>query len=192
MVSSLKCECSNRYEMDINSISDFNEINMFFDEQVKKGIYLEEQAIRPYYVWTDGKDYKEYYATKWYKCMACGCLWEFKFPDFPAKGFVKKYVDGIYSGTVIVNNNEESKTADIVIKSKRNNSVYYMFSDEIFIHDEKNKSIGLPADLNVVGFCDMYYQHDELYVIVATNKGYDYVYILDEEDNSIKKRGLTK
>lgn len=192
MVSSLKCECCNRYETDINSINAFNEIKSFFDEQVINGIYLEEQVIRPYYVWTDDKEHIEYYATKWYRCMVCGCLWEFNYPDFPAKGFVKKYVDGIYSGTVIINNNEESKTADLVLKSKRNNNVYYMFSDEIFIHGEKNKSISIPMDNSIICFCDMYYVQDELLVVVATNKDYDYIYVLDEESNSIKKSGLTK
>ena len=28
--------------------------------------------------------------------ICCGCLWEFKYPDFPAKGFVRKFADGIY------------------------------------------------------------------------------------------------
>ncbi len=33
----------------------------------------------------------------------------------------------------------------------------------------------------------MYYVQDELLVVVATNKDYDYIYVLDEESNSIKK-----
>ena len=44
MVSSLTCECCNRYETDINSVNSFNEIKLFFDEQVKIGVYLEEQV----------------------------------------------------------------------------------------------------------------------------------------------------
>ncbi len=39
----------------------------------------------------------KWYATKWYKCNSCGCLWEFNYPDFPAKGFVKKYENGKYT-----------------------------------------------------------------------------------------------
>lgn len=30
----------------------------------------------------------EWYANKWYRCNKCGTLWEFNYPDFPAKGFV--------------------------------------------------------------------------------------------------------
>ncbi len=192
MVSSLKCECCSRYETEINSINVFNEIKMFFDDQVKNGVYLEEQVIRPYYVWIDDKEHLEYYATKWYRCTVCGCLWEFNYPDFPAKGFVKKYVDGVYTGTYIINNNAKSKKADLVLKSKRNNNVYYMFSDEIFIHCEKNKSISIPVDKNIICFYDMYYVQEELFVVVSTNMDYDYIYVLDEEKKILQKRGLTK
>ena len=36
------------------------------------------------------------YADKWYKCKCCGTLWEFLYPDFPMKGFVRKFPDGKY------------------------------------------------------------------------------------------------
>lgn len=191
MVSSLTCECCNRYETDINSVNSFNEIKLFFDEQVKIGVYLEEQVLKPYYVWEDDKEHIEYYATKWYRCMVCGCLWEIKYPDFPSKGFVKKYDDGIYTGTIVINNNEKSKKADIVLKSKLNDNVYYMFSDEIFIHGD-NKSITIPLDSNAICFYDMYYVQDELFIVVSTNKDYDYLYVLDEKRMILQKRGLTK
>ena len=35
-----------------------------------------------------------------YKCNVCGCLWEFEYPDFPAKGFVRKFENGKYARTV--------------------------------------------------------------------------------------------
>ena len=192
MVSSLKCECCNRYETDINSIDMFNETKLYFDEQVKKSHFIEEEVLIPYYVWEDDKEYIEPYATKWYRCKICGCLWEFKYPDFPSKGFVKKYVDGNYTGTVRINNNEEAKKADRVLKSKRNNNVYYLFSDELFIHGDNNKSISVPVHSNIVCFSDMYYVKDEIFVVASTNLDYNYIYILDEESMTIQKKGLTK
>ena len=42
------------------------------------------------------KDEYKWYADKWYKCKCCGTLWEFSYPDFPAKGFVRKFEDGVY------------------------------------------------------------------------------------------------
>ena len=42
------------------------------------------------------KDEYKWYADKWYKCKCCGTLWEFRYPDFPAKGFVRKFEDGVY------------------------------------------------------------------------------------------------
>ena len=39
-----------------------------------------------------------WYADKWYRCNACGTLWEFQYPNFPAAGEVRKFEDGIYPG----------------------------------------------------------------------------------------------
>jgi len=63
----------------------------FFEEQVKKGVFIEIPVERPYYIGyaANGKAFK-WYADKWYKCLACGVLWEFKYPDFPAVGAVRK------------------------------------------------------------------------------------------------------
>ena len=36
MVQTLKCECDERYEAEINSISLLKEINLFFSEQIEK------------------------------------------------------------------------------------------------------------------------------------------------------------
>jgi len=96
MVWKLKCECEKRYETKINSLSLFNEIEAFFECETEKGIYKDVPVSLPHYIWTDEKDTKEWYATKWYKCNICDCLWEFDYPDFPAKGFVRKFPNGIY------------------------------------------------------------------------------------------------
>ena len=93
------------------------------------------------------------------------------------------------NNAVIKNN---GKKPDIVVESKRNDNIYYMFSDEIFIYGDNNKSISVPTDFGALCFYDMYYVHDELYIVVATNKDYDYIYVLDEEDMIINKRGCTK
>lgn len=70
----------------------------FFSEQVDKGIFSDVEVAEPYYTGYSQMQKKEvkWYATKWYKCVRCGCLWEFKYPDFPAKGFVRKFEDGKY------------------------------------------------------------------------------------------------
>ena len=46
----------------------------------------------PYYIGCSSNGIKmEWYADKWYKCLECGVLWEFVYPDFPAQGSVRKY-----------------------------------------------------------------------------------------------------
>ena len=74
----------------------FQELKEFFDSQVKAGIFIEEDVKIPFYIWKGNGEEKEWYATKWYKCLQCSCLWEFDYPDFPASGFVRKFDDGIY------------------------------------------------------------------------------------------------
>lgn len=86
----IKCECSERIGSVINSYQLYEEIKMFFEEQVKEGRFSEVPVEKPY---CNGFEWK---ADKWYKCICCGCLWEFKYPDFLAKGFVRKFADGIY------------------------------------------------------------------------------------------------
>ena len=76
----IKCECRERIGSLINSYQLYEEIKRFSEVEVGK----------PY---CNGFEWK---ADKWYKCNCCGCLWEFKYPDFPAKGFVRKFSDGIY------------------------------------------------------------------------------------------------
>lgn len=96
MVCQLNCDCEAREEIIINSITIFKEITKFFDMQVQKGIFIEEQPVFPFYTWKEKERSEEWFATKWYRCKVCGCLWEFNYPDFPAKGFVRKFPDGVY------------------------------------------------------------------------------------------------
>lgn len=188
MVQTLKCECDERYEAEINSISLLKEINLFFSEQIEKKIFVEEKVISPYYVWKEKGESTEYYASKWYRCNICGCLWEIKYPDFPAKGFVRKFKDGKYNGTITINNDEAPKKADVIVRSQRNNNVYYMFSDEIFVHGYMDRSIGIPLENDNKRFRDMYYIEDELCITVSINDDCIVVYVLDEDDLLLRKK----
>ena len=96
MVWNLTCDCDERVEVNITTIIEFKEVKAFFSEQVKKEIFEEEIPQKPFYVWEGNDRRKEWFASKWYRCLKCGCLWEVNYPDFPAKGFVRKFSDGIY------------------------------------------------------------------------------------------------
>lgn len=96
MVWELNCECEERIETTIDSLRTFKDVKAFFEEQVQRKVFSEEVPQMPYYVWREGERVKEWFATKWYRCNVCGCLWELNYPDFPAKGFVRKFSDGIY------------------------------------------------------------------------------------------------
>lgn len=91
MVSLINCDCDERIGIKINSWKQFEELKNFFEDQVKKGIFIEIPVEKPYYIGygMDGKAMK-WYADKWYKCLKCGVLWEFVYPDFPAQGSVRK------------------------------------------------------------------------------------------------------
>lgn len=93
----MNCDCNERVGIEINSVKLFKELKAFFREQVNKGIFLEVPVETPHYIGYDiyGKAIK-WYANKWYRCKDCGTLWEFQYPDFPAKGFVRKFGDGVY------------------------------------------------------------------------------------------------
>ena len=97
----IKCDCDERIGIEINSYQLFLELKTFFEEQVKKGIFLDVPVEKPYFQGYNlpldeiRNEYK-WYADKWYKCRSCGNLWEFKYPDFPAKGFVRKFKEGQY------------------------------------------------------------------------------------------------
>lgn len=96
MVWKLDCDCDERMEMNITSFKEIEKVKEFFRQQVKQGIFVEESPQKPYYVWKENGRVKEWFACKWYRCLKCGCLWEVNYPDFPAKGFIRKFADGIY------------------------------------------------------------------------------------------------
>lgn len=96
MVRKLNCKCKERKEITIDSIKKFKEITTFFEKQVQDNIFREEIPKLPYYTWSEGDRVREWFATKWYGCNVCGCLWEITYPDFPANGFVRKFNNGIY------------------------------------------------------------------------------------------------
>lgn len=87
----IKCDCNERTVIKINSWKQFEELKGFFEEQVEKGLFFEIPVERPYYIGysADGEAMK-WYADKWYKCLECDALWEFIYPDFPAKGSVRR------------------------------------------------------------------------------------------------------
>ena len=90
----IKCDCSERIGIKINSWKLFEELKDFFEEQVKQGVFVDVPVGKPYCVGyhNDGTT-REWYADKWYQCRCCGVLWEFKYPDFPAQGEVKKLLE---------------------------------------------------------------------------------------------------
>lgn len=96
MVYTVNCECDEMVGSEINSINLFNKLKAFFEDQVKRGIYKDNPVEAPFYVGKGASTKIEWFASKWYKCNVRGCLWEFEYPDFPAKGFVRKFADGIY------------------------------------------------------------------------------------------------
>lgn len=96
MVPELKCRCCEHTDESIDTVKKFRKIEQYFDQQVDMHIFKELCPSIPYYTWKSGHSEKRWYATKWYHCTCCGCLWEVKYPDFPSKGFVRKFPDGEY------------------------------------------------------------------------------------------------
>ncbi len=96
MVWKINCDCSERTGTEIKSIADFNEIKYFFLKQTKNKIFTSKKVAHPYYIGVGQNQVIEWYADKWYVCNCCGTLWEVNYPDFPAKGFVRKFSDGKY------------------------------------------------------------------------------------------------
>lgn len=75
----------------------FECLKAFFTEQVRSDGLVEEEPKEPYHVERNGEELLEWYATKWYRCLQCGCLWEFRHPDSDEEGFVRKFTEGQYS-----------------------------------------------------------------------------------------------
>lgn len=88
----LKCDCKERCDAKINSYKAFIELKEFFEDQEKQKVFSDVKVNAPFYIGYSclQKRYIKHYATKWYKCNVCGCLWEFQYPDFPANGHVRK------------------------------------------------------------------------------------------------------
>ena len=87
-----KCDCDERVEIEINSWQQFEELKNFFENQVKDEIFTD--LTNYYNVWylDGGKKVDNYTTTiKNYKCNICGCLWKCIYPEFPAKGLVRKF-----------------------------------------------------------------------------------------------------
>lgn len=99
MVRKIECDCNERIGIEIDSYKLFEELKDFFSEQVAKGVF--EDISNYDRIWHEhgGTEKNVYRQTiKCYKCKACGRLWEFRYPEFPAPGKIKKYPDGVYSG----------------------------------------------------------------------------------------------
>ncbi len=96
MVCKLECDCDERIGIKVDSYKLFEELKNFFEGQVEKGIFEDIPVKNPFYIWSNDENPKKICAKMMYKCNACGCLWEFRYPEFPALGFVKKFEDGKY------------------------------------------------------------------------------------------------
>ena len=94
----IRCDCAERFGVTINSYKQFEELKAFFEGQAEKGIFRDIPVQQPYYIGKGASHEIKWYANKWYKCCLCGTLWEFKYPNFPAAGAVRKFVDGQYPG----------------------------------------------------------------------------------------------
>lgn len=90
----MKCDCNERVALKISAAKLFEDLEEFFDSQLKTGIFSEIKVREPYFIGHSKLlgDMK-WYANKWYRCDFCGCLWEFEYPEFLAKGFVRKFED---------------------------------------------------------------------------------------------------
>ena len=87
------CDCSERIGVEIDSMKLFDEIRVFFQEQVDKDVFIDLTDYST--IWHEhGGTEKEIYrdTTKKYKCRSCGCFWEFCYPEFPASGRVTKCI----------------------------------------------------------------------------------------------------
>jgi hypothetical protein len=96
VVRKLECDCDERIGIEIDSFRLFDELRSFFEAQVKAGVYKDIPVEKPFYIGYSDIQTIEWFASKWYHCETCGCLWEFDYPDFPAMGLVRKFPDGIY------------------------------------------------------------------------------------------------
>jgi acetone carboxylase gamma subunit len=90
----IECDCNERYGIEINTYKLFEELKEFFETKVNMGVFSNVTVTETFYTGKSDINEIKWYSTKWYKCNFCGCLWEFDYPDFPAKGFIKKFDNG--------------------------------------------------------------------------------------------------
>lgn len=90
------CDCEERVGIKVDSYKLFEDLKSFFEVQVQQKVFSDIKVRKPYYIGYDGEGKMKWYADKWYKCKSSGTLWEFRYPDFPALGFVRKFEDGIF------------------------------------------------------------------------------------------------
>lgn len=94
----INCDCNERVGVEINSWQQFKELKYFFEKQVDDKIFSDLTDYDGVWYLDGGNETSIYRNTiKTYRCDVCGCLWEFIYPDFPAKGLVRKFPDVKYS-----------------------------------------------------------------------------------------------
>ena len=92
----MECDCIERCGTVVCSLKEFDRLSVFFENQVKNGIFKEVFNDKFYNIY-------RYYSrfgidVRWYKCRCCGTLWEFIYPDFEkTNGHIRKFKDGIYN-----------------------------------------------------------------------------------------------
>lgn len=96
MVLQPKCDCRTLQGWEIGTNKALEETRSYFQARTQSGLFTEIAVTAPYYSWRAGPKSRNWFADKWYTCNCCGCLWEIVYPEFPAKGFVRKFNDGVY------------------------------------------------------------------------------------------------
>lgn len=96
MVRTITCDCKDRNGIRIDSYKLFRELDEFFRAQVSKGIFDDISDYSRIWYEHGGSEKNIYRETKkCFVCKACGCLWEFIYPEFPAAGQILKHPTGV-------------------------------------------------------------------------------------------------
>ena len=95
MVQALKCECSERYSVDIDSWKLFIEVKDFLDSGLENGLFKDVTVRAPLdFGKNEAGEQIWHYTQRLFSCCVCGCLWALRYPDFPAHGYIGKYTEG--------------------------------------------------------------------------------------------------
>lgn len=86
----------------------------------------------------------------------------------------------------------ESISAEKVLKSRKNNNTYFLFTDRVVIKGKTESTIALPKSHDIICFSDMYYENEILSLFAATTGYYDKRYCLDEDLLTIEEKGWSK